>query len=190
MDLRPLSLKGARKYFGVVAASYDAKRENQEKRAHEREIIEAMLADLKPGTKVLDVPVGTGWMIPYCQSRGFEVVGIDRSPDMLREAAEKWIVPIRLLKVDIRSIPYLDKTFDVALMVRVTRWLSREDCRKAIREVARVTRQRIIFSTRIVHRRYPALSRPLDLFALDGWTIVRREEADGADYVIVEMRPT
>ena len=184
---------GADKYHGAVAEGYDAKREDSPKRIAERRIITDMLSDLPDGTKLLDVPVGTGWLIEFYREKGFKVLGIDTSQEMLNKASEKVgdTQNIVLLTGDILKLNMLgDKSFDVALMVRLTRWLSPEDCTKAIHELARVTRKRIIFTTRLRHPTHPELARPYELFAVDGWRIARDEAADGEDYRVVMMEPS
>ena len=112
---------------------------------------------------------------------------------MLRVASDKVgdAQNITLLTGDILKLNMLgDKSFDVAVMVRLTRWLSPEDCTKAIHELARVTRKRIIFTTRLRHATHPELARPYELFAVDGWRIARDEAADGEDYRVVMMEPS
>lgn len=47
----------------------------------------AMLAHLPPGARVLDLCCGTGQMMAPMIARGFQVTGIDMSPEMLRHAA-------------------------------------------------------------------------------------------------------
>ena len=153
---------GADKYHGAVAEGYDAKREDSPKWKAEQRIIEDMLGDLPAETKVLDVPIGTGRFIEFYREKGFKVLGVDRSDDMLRVASDKVgdAQNITLLTGDILKLNMLgDKSFDVALMVRLTRWLSPEDCTKAIHELARVTRKRIVFTTRLRHATHPELAR-------------------------------
>jgi len=48
----------------------------------------ALLADLPPGARVLDLCCGTGQMMAPMIGRGFQVTGIDMSPEMLRHAAQ------------------------------------------------------------------------------------------------------
>ena len=42
-----------------------------------------------PGTTVLDLACGTGSLTRELALRGYEMIGVDQSPDMLAEAAEK-----------------------------------------------------------------------------------------------------
>lgn len=179
---------GADKYHGDVAEGYDKKRLSQMKFHNEQAIITSMLADLSFGASILDVPVGTGRFISTYLENGFNVIGMDLSEDMLAEARKKAgsAENIALKQGSVLDLPFGDRSFDVALMIRLTRWLSPEECVTAIHELTRVAKRRVIFTARV--RNHPH-ARPYDLFKVDGWTIARDEEADGPDYRVIMMEP-
>jgi ubiquinone/menaquinone biosynthesis C-methylase UbiE len=81
-----------------------------------------------------------------------------------------------------------DKSVDAAVMVRLTRWLSPEQCQAALKELQRVARKMIIFTARV--RNHPA-ARPLELFeqVLDGWKVSRNEAGYEDDYRIIMLEP-
>jgi ubiquinone/menaquinone biosynthesis C-methylase UbiE len=181
--------EGARKYTGAVASGYDAKREDSDKWKVEQRVVEGMLSDLPKGSWVLDVPCGTGRFFEFYAGKGFLVKALDLSEDMLRQAAERMQDNVRLLRTgDARATDLEDKSVDVAVMVRLTRWLSPEDCVTALREMQRVARKRIVFTARV---RNHAHARPYGLIAsaLDGWRIARDEAGADMDYRIIELRP-
>lgn len=183
-----------RKYRGDVAKGYDAKREDSPKWRWEEEIITDMLQGVSSGgivsgSWVLDVPCGTGRFFPFYAKWQYQVRAMDISADMMEEAKKKdaGLRYVQYIEGDVRNIPLADKSCDASVMCRLTRWLSPEDCGKAIRELARVTRQSIIFTAR-VHSHKEA--RPLRLFEVEGWRIHREEIMPGDDaYRIIEMRP-
>lgn len=204
---------GASKYHGDIATGYDAKRENSPKHIVEQAVIENMLSDLPAGSTILDCPVGTGRFLDFYKSKGFQFVGADLSGDMLVQSAlklipqaevERWvaasnsqnaILPLRvgnnvLVNGDIRKIGLADKSVDAAVMVRLTRWLSPEDCQVAMRELMRVTKGRIVWTARVANHVH---ARTIDLFdaALNpnGWVITRNEAGYVLDYRILEARP-
>ncbi len=181
-----------RKYHGDVAQNYDRKREDSPKWAAEDRIIKDMLSTLKSGSKVLDCPVGTGRFIPYYEVMQFDVTGMDVSGDMLAQAKAKVTKPdkVRLEVGDIRQTGLADKAVDASLMIRLTRWLSPEDCIVALKELQRVTKDRVIFTARIRHR-IPESSRPYELIesALDGWKIFKDEPAGDDAYRVIQLRP-
>ena len=192
MPLAPQT--GATKYQGTLAQGYDAKREESPKWQAEQKIIADMLADLPAGSIILDVPVGTGRFLSFYGAKGFEVWGMDLSQDMLALAAHKaeaGHVTGRLGLGDIRRIDLPDQSVDAAVACRITRWLSPEDCQKAIRELQRVARKRIIFTTREAHPTRPDIARPVSLFygALDGWHIAANVAGYEDAYRIVMLEP-
>ena len=93
------------------------------------------------------------------------------------------------MTVDTRSFGLLrDKSVDAAVMVRLTRWLSPDDCQKAMRQLQRVTRQRIIWTARVANHQH---ARTVELFktALDGWKITRNEAGHELDYRVLMAEP-
>lgn len=181
---------GAGKYHGAVAAGYDAKREDSPKYKIEQDIIERMLEDMPVGNWVLDVPCGTGRFFKFYHDKGFIFRGIDASADMLRIAGSKVVDPMkaRLGQGDVRSLSLHDKSVDAAVMCRLTRWLSPEDCQVAMKELQRVTRDRIILTARVANHPH---ARPVELFtaALEpGWSLARNEEGYMPDYRILMFK--
>jgi SAM-dependent methyltransferase len=72
---------------------------------------------LEPGQRVLDVGCGPGRHSLALARRGFEVVGVDLSPDFValaREAAAEEELSIRFEQVDVRTLAY-DGEFDAAI---------------------------------------------------------------------------
>lgn len=181
---------GADKYHGAIARGYDKKREDSPKWTIEQRIIEEMLDDLPRGDWVLDCPVGTGRFIPFYEKKGLLFLGVDKSDDMIGQAAMKVATPqrARFSVGDVRGLPCEDKSADAAVMCRLTRWLSPDDCQVALKELQRVARKKIISTWRV--RNHPhARSYELIQGALDGWVIHRDEAGADMDYRIIEMRP-
>lgn len=192
---------GADKYYGQVATGYEERRNKDPKWVLEQNIIEGMLRDLPAGTKVLDVPCGTGRFFEFYAKRQFLFLGLDKSQDMLKEAQDKLSylnqfnpVSFQLLQADVRKVDELilsqgnEKSCpDVSLMVRLTRWLSPEDCVKALRALQAVTKDRIIFTARV--RNHP-FARTYELIesSLDGWYIYDDQPGVDMDYRIIQLR--
>lgn len=181
---------GADKYHGHIAAGYDAKREQSPKHVAEQKIIEGMLEDMPFGNWVLDVPCGTGRFFQFYHDKGFIFHGLDTSADMLQIAASKVIDPMkaRLGQADVRNLPLHDQSVDAAVMVRLTRWLSPEDCQIALKELQRVTRDRIILTARVANHPH---ARPVELFleALDNdWVLAKNEQGYMPEYRILMFK--
>ena len=189
-DPSEAAASGPRKYTGAVAQGYDQKRETSDKWQVEQQVIEGMLNELPFGSWILDCPCGTGRFFEFYHKKGFLFRAVDASADMLRIAAGKVADPMkaRLAQGDIRALPLPDKCVDAAVAVRITRWLSPEDCQVMIRDLQRVARQKIIFTARVANHPH---ARPMELFieALDGWKFARNEAGSDPDYRIFELRP-
>src|SRR3990167_9507924 len=145
-----LKQSGAGKYNGEIAKGYDAKREDGEKWKAEDRIVGELLSDLPAGTSVLDCPVGTGRFIPFYESKGFRVLGLDISDDMLREASQKARGDDTYLKFgDARELDFPDQSYDVAICIRLMRWLETKEMQlKVLSELMRVAKKRVIFNVR------------------------------------------
>jgi ubiquinone/menaquinone biosynthesis C-methylase UbiE len=93
-----------------------------------------------------------------------------------------------LVHGDVREIGLPDKSVDAAVMCRLSRWLSPEDCQAAMRQLQRVTTKRIIWTARVANHVH---ARSVDLFeqALDGWRITRNEAGSDIDYRVMMAEP-
>lgn len=214
-----LPMHGALKFHGAVAVNYDSKRESTDKWRVEQRVIEEMLSDLPAGTTVLDCPIGTGRFCKFFFERGFKFLGVDIQGDMLVQSAlkcgvspediQQWIamskqrgaiLPVtidtdraELAQGDILNTGLPDKCVDVALNIRVTRWMIQEHGPQGIvrmlQEMQRIARSRIILTARVEHNTW-AVTTDLIKSALDGWTIHRNEAGYELAYRIIELRPT
>ncbi len=83
---------------------------------HDDEIIDLILekAEVKNGTRVLDVACGTGVLFPDYIKRGAIVCGIDISPEMVNIAKSKY-PDIKVICGDAESFPFNEK-FDAVVI--------------------------------------------------------------------------
>lgn len=178
-----------RSFSGDAAKGYDAKRQSQPKWGWEQDIIEEMLSDLPADSYVLDCPVGTGRFLSFYLERKFWVHAVDLNLDMLKQAQAKHNDPrIHFAQADICDLGLWDNAVDAAVVCRMTRWLSLDECQTMFREMQRVAKRRVIFTARIAHAR-PEYARPIKLFReaqLPGWRLSRIEEMPGdRDYCVI-----
>jgi len=84
----------------------------------ECDLIERVIREygLKPTRSILDLGCGTGNHSLPLAERGYEVVGVDRSEDMLGQLRSKTLSNATFRSGDIRTI-HLERTFDCALMM-------------------------------------------------------------------------
>ena len=139
----------------AMAASFDAKRfggpighillQDQER------VLAEFLGDVS-GRRVLDMATGTGRAALALAKRGAIVTGVDASREMLsvaRTRAADGGLPIEFAEGDAHALPYSDQSFDSAVCLRMLMHVP--DWRKALSELCRVTRHRLVFD-------YPAIA--------------------------------
>lgn len=85
---------------------------------HKGRLIANKLLDVQPGEKILEVGIGTGMSLPL-YSEYAEVVGIDISWDMIKQAREKkqymGFSNVRLCITDASKMAFKDDCFDKAI---------------------------------------------------------------------------
>src|SRR5579859_3536147 len=106
--------------------------------ALERRVIRGRLGIL-PGRRLLDVATGTGYWLTYALSQGARAFGLDLSPEMLRQAANKPGLANRLVRADMNVLPLKDSAADVAVCSLAVGYLS--SIRDLFRELARVSKR-------------------------------------------------
>lgn len=97
------------------------------------------------GGRALDLACGTGNFSYLLAEAGFEVLGVDLSEPMVREARRKEAEfggRLRFLVGDVRALPVREGAFDLATSVfdSLNYLLSEEDLRRAILEAGRALR--------------------------------------------------
>jgi ubiquinone/menaquinone biosynthesis C-methylase UbiE len=97
-------------------------------------------SNLVKNSKILDVGCGAGKLVKEVADRGYEVLGMDFSYNMIRKADATCNVDdkshIKFLQGDIESLPFKDSVFDVVLCLGVVTYLRSE--KKALHEMSRV----------------------------------------------------
>lgn len=91
--------------------------------------------DLPPGSKVLDVAAGTGSITRLLQTRGFEVISLDQSHEMLDEAVERGATGVTATA---EWLPFPDASFDGVTFGYLLRYV--DSVAGCLQELARVTR--------------------------------------------------
>lgn len=92
--------------------------------------------------KLLDIGCGTGIFLEFFWSGGFEVSGVDKSPDMLARAREKMGGKVNLHLAQAEHLPFDNREFDYASLMTVLEFT--DDPALVLREAARVTRKGVL----------------------------------------------
>lgn len=101
----------------------------------------ARLADIRPGTRAIDVATGTGAQARAFAESGAHVVAVDLSPRMLSIARRKHRdLDIEIVEADATDLPAPDASFDVSCVSFALHEMPRDVRARVVGEMARVTR--------------------------------------------------
>lgn len=123
------------------------------------------LGKLPKNSKILDVGCGTGDQIKELLKSGFEVIGLEPSPNM-RKHAESKLPAGTVLDGSILNISFPDNYFDFAYAIEVLRYFHYNDKISGLKEIYRILKPGGIFFGTFVNR-----------YAMDGFafiTIIRQ----------------
>lgn len=126
-----------------------------DERSREQALAAAALAEVEPGSELLDCPCGFGrHAIPLAQA-GYRVAGLDRSPTQLAEAERRRgdSDNPRFLRGDYRALPFSDGSFDAVLtLFSSLGYLERDEDIGVLRELRRVLRPGRALIVETAHR--------------------------------------
>jgi len=135
--------KGAAKYFDEQSAIYFDKNYRRIDEKYpvlclRHNYILSMIDGHMGGA--LDVGCGSGAMLIDLSKRGYETVGVDISPAMVRTATEfslrSGLAETFMSVADIENLPFADKSFDLVICAGVVEYLDQDD--RALNEISRV----------------------------------------------------
>ena len=90
------------------------------------------------GGHVLDVATGTGLVAARLLRQGFQVTGVDQSPQMLAMANRRFGDEVELIKASAQALPMESETFDHLTFTYLLRYV--DDPAATLAELARVVR--------------------------------------------------
>jgi demethylmenaquinone methyltransferase / 2-methoxy-6-polyprenyl-1,4-benzoquinol methylase len=97
-----------------------------------------LVSRLPRGGHVLDVATGTGLVAAELRRRGFEVTGVDLSPEMLAVAHRRFGGQVRLINASAEALPLASEAFDHLTVTHVLRYVA--DPGATLAELVRVVR--------------------------------------------------
>jgi SAM-dependent methyltransferase len=143
----------AREYWRVPSAAqeYDRIRFNNlwglVYRWREENAILRALRGVPPNSTVLDAACGTGRVTALLRRNGFRSIGCDISIPMMTVARQRMTslgYEVPFVASDALHLPYASKSFDVTTCIGLLMHLDTEARVAVLRELARVTRQRLV----------------------------------------------
>jgi len=137
--------------FGTAARYEQGNRsrnyaERNPKRAQrERELLERVWPG-KPNERVLDLPCGTGRLLPFLRDHGHQVAQGDGAFAMLSQANSRGMRGEMLFQANALQIPFGDACVDGVVMFRFLHHLPPEAAKSAIAEACRVASRFVVLS--------------------------------------------
>jgi ubiquinone/menaquinone biosynthesis C-methylase UbiE len=179
-------------YRGAKAAKYDGVRKDKKKWKDEHDTIQLYMKDLKPGTKVLDIPVGTGRMLKFFEKCGFVVTGVDSSEDMIALAGKIKVKNVNLAIGDATKLEYKDKSFDAVLCLRLLHLVPEKSMQDIVKELTRVAKNLMIVTIQMRDEYYEGKDtvthvdkKFLSLVKRLGWDVTDKRKLTGAGWYVV-----
>ncbi|MHC1769436.1 MAG: lipopolysaccharide kinase InaA family protein [Verrucomicrobiia bacterium] len=152
-------LQTASRFDRSAAASLYATRHGGNARdCREQKCIERALEGVPRSARVLDLPSGTGRLLPMLHRRGYRIVEADYSPHMLDQARLLWkeylsstpaagSAEIAFEVQDVMKTTYAGQWFDATICSRLFHHFSESSTRiAALKELRRITRGPIVLS--------------------------------------------
>lgn len=162
-------------YKGDVAKLYNKNRTSSLKWKREQKIMEKIISNFSSKSIILDLPIGTGRLLPFYKSRNHKIYGIDISPDMLAEtskAIKGTNTKIDLIEGNIEKIPLPENSVDYVVCMRLFNLVPFSTLKIGLKEFCRVSRDRIFFQVRVIED--IGLIKLMAKMALDSRTHINR----------------
>jgi len=132
----------------TVAAEYEARRfaTPLQRLKHRRDValVLELLSSVPRIRVVLDLPCGTGRLLPALRAAGFRALGADVALEMMRAGREHRAEPAPLVQADAAHLPFRSAAFDAVVSLRFLFHLSPEERGRALAEMRRVTRDGVV----------------------------------------------
>ena len=159
----------ATKYVGNTASGYEDRRAQSSKWRAEEEAARDLLGAVEQGVRSLDIPVGTGRLLPHIKERQFHAHGLDASSEMLAIAqarADETETKIELGTGDIRNIKFEDGHFQLVTCLRFLNWIDEEGVEEVVTELARVSSDKLLLGIRFLPAPDELARRPSPILRL------------------------
>ena len=150
----------------------------------ERKTAQFVLSKLRPNSKVVDVPCGTGRFTDIITGEGHCYVGVDLNLGNARHAAKRVNVSLPTIQASVLELPLPDNCADFVLCVRMFHHFSRVQIEQALQEMSRIAPQCLVTfynrrTWRVQKRRFSLRIRRKARYGGDAW--------DAKTYSVAEM---
>lgn len=139
-------------YKNEVVENYNKKRTASTKWKREQKAAEDIISSFTSNSTFLDLPIGTGRLLPLFRKYDQKVYGVDISKDMLNHVKEsdtdKSCIE-ELIEGDAENIPLPANSVDAVISFRLLNLVPFDVLSNAIKEFKRVSSGEIIFQVRV-----------------------------------------
>ena len=101
-----------------------------------KDVLPFMNNFVSQGSKLLDIGCGDGYGTHKLYKSGYNVTGVDLSPEMIQIAKSSEMDNIHFFQGDVNKLPFAAREFDGIMAINILEWL--EDPLFALREMKRV----------------------------------------------------
>jgi ubiquinone/menaquinone biosynthesis C-methylase UbiE len=139
-------------YRNEVVRNYNKERTTSTKWKREQKEVEKIISSFPANSTFLDLPIGTGRLLPLFQKYDQKVYGVDISKDMLNYIKESELNVssiIELIEGDAENIPLPTNSVDAVFCLRLLNLVPINVCTNIIREFTRVSAGDVIFQVRV-----------------------------------------
>ncbi len=131
-----------------VAAQYEPRRFRTAlqrlKHRHDTALVLALLRAAPGVRRVLDLPTGTGRILPELRAAGYRAVGADVALEMMRAGRKLRPENAALVQADAARLPFASATFDAVVSLRFLFHLDDQERRRCLSEMRRVAQGGIV----------------------------------------------
>lgn len=125
-----------------VAAEYEARRFatplQRLKHRHDAALVLALLRAVPGVRSVLDLPCGTGRLLPELRAAGYQAVGADVALEMMRAGRALRPGNAPLVQADAARLPFASAAFDAVVSLRFLFHIGEQERRSCLSEMRRV----------------------------------------------------
>ena len=94
---------------------------------------------LRKGSKILDIGCAKGFLVKDFCDIGMNAYGLDISEYAIKNSPKD--IKSKLIVGTANELPFLDSSFDLVISINTLHNLNRNDCKKALEEINRVTKK-------------------------------------------------
>jgi ubiquinone/menaquinone biosynthesis C-methylase UbiE len=184
----------------AVADAYDSKRfvglKGRWTHKREKDCLERLLSVVPTGSKILELPCGTGRLTEFLLELGYDVAAADISEEMMshaRRRTEAYGSRVNFEKADIEGLLYEDNAFSAIAVIRLLHHIPGELHRKVLSEIYRVTKKWVVITYSNKHS-FQSIRRDIKaIFTKEPrYSITRKQfmdEVSQAGFNVVEYVP-